>query len=296
VLTGLASPAQAEERYYLCVFAYQPKVPQARYSHTFATFIKVDHQGGDPCDDPICEQTISWLPATGEVRTWALRPEKGRNFSLKSTLRMGMNVGSELYMWGPFEITQASYCRLARRKRELESGRILYRAVDGFYRETDISNCIHAVSDADPTRQRARYPVLLYGYIASRNIVRVMHNEGSIKSGGHYWLIPRLGLDRYPIEVYSYAPRPARDNYVEVGMTCQFRNCCDSSEEPGIEVIEERIVPSETDAPPSPDADTAGHVSLTGGAGQDADVEPEISQASAESTLSTEGDEPASDS
>lgn len=219
------SIGQAEERYYLMVFAYQPKVPLARLSHTFVTFVKVNHHEQGPCHDSLVVDTISWLPASCKVHTLRMRPETGRNFPLESTLNLGCSVGAETFMWGPFEIPCHTYQRLARRKSELDSGRILYRAIDGIVRQNNISNCIHAVSDADPSRRRAYYPVALYGVPASRHIVRVMYHRGVLLSEGHHWLIPRVGLDRFPVNMVRFDPRGC-GSHQELGRTCQYRDAC----------------------------------------------------------------------
>src|SRR5262249_61030774 len=78
LLTGRAG---ACETFYVLVFGSQrPVINQPKYTHSFATFVRVV---GDPCHPEACcveAFTISWLPLTGDVRVYTLLPECGRNW------------------------------------------------------------------------------------------------------------------------------------------------------------------------------------------------------------------------
>jgi hypothetical protein len=62
--------------------------------------------------------------------------------------------------------------------------------------------CIHAVAAVDPIFGRGHYPLIRIGKPASRYIARQMMTRSVFDQwqGDNSWLIPRLGLDRYPIE------------------------------------------------------------------------------------------------
>jgi hypothetical protein len=56
---------------------------------------------------------------------------------------------------------------------------------------------------------RSRSPLLFFGDSASVNIVRQLHTRPMIicPQADHGWLLPLLGLDKYPIERRSYFGR-----------------------------------------------------------------------------------------
>src|SRR5690348_12390269 len=74
--TAIAAPPG--ERYFMLVFGSQstPKVP--KYTHSWATVVKVIECGG-PEVPSIEEHTISWLPATLNVRPLSFQVEPGVN-------------------------------------------------------------------------------------------------------------------------------------------------------------------------------------------------------------------------
>jgi hypothetical protein len=108
-------------------------------------------------------------------------------------------------MWGPYEDGPGLFQRFLVQKQFLESGRIGYQCIDSLGEAARTGcgcDCIHAITDMDPIFDRARYPLAYFGEAASRNIVRQIHERPIIVCPGrcHDWLIPLLGLDRYPIE------------------------------------------------------------------------------------------------
>src|SRR5689334_13334070 len=78
------APVAANEAYYAVIFAAQTPDNQARFSHTFAAFVKVDDAAAK--NPAVHTSVISWLPANGNIRVVRLRPEPGKNFGLKETL------------------------------------------------------------------------------------------------------------------------------------------------------------------------------------------------------------------
>src|SRR5438270_13790364 len=86
-LAGAPSTARAGEVYYVMVFGSQSRPKQLRYTHTWATFIKATGEGDDPNAYDLEYNTISWLPATLEVKVLRPWPEPGVNLDLYQTLR-----------------------------------------------------------------------------------------------------------------------------------------------------------------------------------------------------------------
>jgi hypothetical protein len=83
----------------------------------------------------------------------------------------------------------------------LDSGVAEYRAIST-PRNVLISDCIHAVAAIDPAFGRGHHPLVRIGKPASRYIARqiMMRSVFDQWQGDNSWLIPRLGLDHYPIE------------------------------------------------------------------------------------------------
>ena len=160
----------------------------------------------------VYQHTISWLPDSLDVRTWSLLPERGVNLDLYGTLDAVYHDKEHVSLWGPFMIQQAVYERSLRVKEILDSGAAEYRAIST-PRNLLISDCIHAVAAVDPVFGRGHYPLVRVGKPASRYIARQMMTR-SVFDQWQYdnsWLIPRLGLDRYPIEVIPPQQIPKRN-------------------------------------------------------------------------------------
>jgi hypothetical protein len=206
----LNQPAPPGERYYLLVFGAQsiPKVP--RYTHTWVTFVRVGAvQPGQP---PAVEaNSISWMPARLEIRPWQATIEPGVNLSLDASVRMSLDHDERVSLWGPFEVPAGVYRKLMIQKGFIESGAIGYQCIDTIgeaARTGKGSNCIHAISDADALFRRQAYPLAYFGDAASEHILRQIVLRGAIADPDrtHDWLMPVLGLDRYPITRREYVP------------------------------------------------------------------------------------------
>jgi hypothetical protein len=196
-----AGPARGGERYYALIFGSQSSPKLLRYTHTWATFVRAVGEGDDPRQYQLYQHTISWLPATLEVRTFALVPEQGVNLDLYATLDVVSRNRESVTMWGPFEMSQPVYERSLRVKAILDSGAARYRAIST-PRNLLVSDCIHAVAAVDPVFGRGHYPLIRIGKPASRYIARQVVTRSVFDQyrTDASWLIPRLGLDRYPIE------------------------------------------------------------------------------------------------
>jgi hypothetical protein len=192
---------QADERHYLLIFGAQshPKLP--RYTHTFATFVKVGDcpaGGGTP---PFEAYTISWLPQTLKVRPFRCYSEPGVNLDLETTLRWSQDNRMRVSEWGPYEIEGEFYRIVYEEYLRMQSGIYRYKAIDPFTRGSLTTDCIHAVSDVDYRHSRAEYFFLRSGNPASRHLAfvlsdreRVLAHEDNLS-----WLNSALGLDCYPI-------------------------------------------------------------------------------------------------
>jgi hypothetical protein len=214
-LATIASEARGDEFYYVMIFGSQSHPKLLQYTHTWATFVRAVGEGPDANNYAIYQHTISWLPQSLDVRTWSLLPERGVNLDLYQTLDAVYRERENVTMWGPFRILPQVYERSLQVKEILDSGAAQYRAIST-PRNLLISDCIHAVAAVDPVFGRGHYPLIRIGKPASRYIAR----QGMIRSvfdqyqTDALWLIPRLGLDRYPIEVVPPQQIPKRNCFL----------------------------------------------------------------------------------
>jgi hypothetical protein len=205
-----AVPAVPGERYFVVIFGSQstPKLP--RYTHSWATVAKVSGCGG-PGTLTVEEQTISWMPASLDIRPWSCCVEPGTNLPLHCTIEELLRHDEHIAVWGPYEVGPGLAYRFGVQKAFMESGRVGYQCVDslGEARTGAGCNCIHALTDMDPLFGRTQYPLAYFGESASLNVVRQLHTRPIIlcPEAGHGWLLPLLGLDRYPIERRQYHGR-----------------------------------------------------------------------------------------
>jgi len=199
----LATPAPPGERYYIVVFGSQstPKVP--RYTHTWASMVRTSNssnQAGPSLD----VATISWMPASLEIHPARLTVEPGANLTLDHTIQEMLRQKEHIAMWGPYEVWHGNYRRFITQKQFLESGQIGYQCIDAIGEAARTGNgcdCIHAITDMDPQFGRRTYSLGRFGQAASEFIVEQILTRPVVINAPqtHDWLIPALGLDRYPI-------------------------------------------------------------------------------------------------
>ncbi len=206
-----AGEARGEEFYYVMIFGSQSSPKLLQYTHTWATFIRAVGEGPDAHNYALYQHTISWLPESLDVRTWSFFPEKGVNLDLYQTLDAVYRDRENVTMWGPFRVLPLIYQRSFGVKAILDSGRAEYRAIST-PRNLLISDCIHAVAAVDPIFGRDHYPLIRVGKPASRHIARQFMTRSVFDQyqTEASWLIPRLGLDRYPIKVVPPQQIPRR--------------------------------------------------------------------------------------
>jgi hypothetical protein len=201
-------PVPPNERYYGLIFGSQTHPKIAKYTHTWGTAVRVIDQGPD--QPPVVEaHTISWMPATLDVRLCRFAVEPGVNLDLHTTMRVMLGFRERVSVWGPFEMRPGLYRKFLLQKAFMESGQVGYQAVDTIgeaARKGNGCDCIHAITDADGMFPRGAYPLRRFGNDASEYIFKQIIDRGAVIEPGrtHDWLIPALGLDQYPIRQRSY--------------------------------------------------------------------------------------------
>ena len=147
---GFTQDSAPKARFYMAVFAQDTNPRAAQTAHTFATFVKTDGEKFEA-------HTISWLPRGDNVKLLK-RPEPGVNLDLKASLDRAAGMKAQVFEWGPFEIKPALYDLALKHIALLNSGKVLYKAVDLVPERGGeiISNCIHAVTDIDMENGRTK--------------------------------------------------------------------------------------------------------------------------------------------
>lgn len=193
-----AEPVPDGERYFLLLFGSESVPKRAVLTHTWGTVVRVPAADGTP---PVVEaHTISWMPETLVIRPFHFRVEPGVNLDLPATMRLLSGQGQRVTLFGPYEVRPRLYRRLLVQKAFLEAGSIGYQGFDLIGeagRRGNGSNCIHAITDADPKLGRAGYLTAGNGGYSSAFIRDRMARRGGITDPGttHDWLLPSLGLD-----------------------------------------------------------------------------------------------------
>ena len=190
-----ASQAHAQEKYYTVIFGVQDGPNRFREAHSFATFVRVQR----PPVRILDQATISWLPASGVVNL-RNRAERGTNHSLKRSLELVTSTQT-IAQWGPFETTEDLFQRAKRQAQLLESGGLLYKAVDFTTRTVGVAvNCEHAISDivrnsGDPLVRTGT----ARGHWGSFLVANHLRNSMIEPTVVHDWLNEPLGLNAYRI-------------------------------------------------------------------------------------------------
>jgi hypothetical protein len=196
----LGTCARGGEDFYLLMFAAQRTPNDPDFSHSWASFVRVSWTGNGPCPhNPVLEvRTISWLPANLAVRTFAIAPERGRNFDLETTIRFHLDVQARVSMWGPYRIEPDLYCRAVKQITLLESGEMKYKTSDGLNYSDRVCNCGHALT-ALTDRPKLILGSPGWGDMASVYILDNKFSPWIIGQNTYPWVACAIGLDRYPI-------------------------------------------------------------------------------------------------
>ena len=193
IILSLAAPAAAEERYYVTFFGSQSTPRVARGTHTFVAVSRVAASAVGPVVDT---RVISWLPATLAIKPLRFRPEPGVNLPLDRTLDYVRGNGERVSVWGPYRVLPEPYHRLIAQADLVDSGYYQYQAIDSIRPAPDVVDCIHAVTDADPSFGRYYYPLLRFGDSATHRVVQQFFERDLIldRHVDQGWLLPRLGV------------------------------------------------------------------------------------------------------
>jgi len=159
------------DHYYVTIFGSGQNPLRARRTHTFAT---VTHLQETPAGPVVENSTISWMPATLNIRPFALRPERGVNLTQEESLRWAESLGLRTSVWGPFEIPERRYELYLARKAELESGAIAYRATGAWTRDEPVSNCGQSFSRVTTAGQYYQQPTPFPGEQGTSELVKRM--------------------------------------------------------------------------------------------------------------------------
>ena len=149
------------ERYFILVFGSQETPKRPKYTHSWATVVKLS----ECCETwapYIEEQTISWLPASLDIRPFSYHVEPGSNFGLHFTIEEMLRHKERVSVWGPYEVGPGLACRFGVQKAFMESGDVGYQCIDsaGEAARTGAGcNCIHSITDMDPQFDRNEYPL-----------------------------------------------------------------------------------------------------------------------------------------
>jgi hypothetical protein len=190
------SPALPGEEYFVIMFGSQQVRNKAKFSHSFATFVKAT-----PGPDGLRMKhlTISWLPEDLDINLLKPLPEVGVALGLHTTLRYVLGSGERVSQWGPYRIEKELYDRARARLEQLTSGAIKYKAVDVGHPAGGVKNCIRALSDLGEGG-RLRISTLHWGEPASYQILRRRLLPWILDGGREYpWVAEHLGLGAYPL-------------------------------------------------------------------------------------------------
>lgn len=213
-------PPTPGDRYFLIFFGSQDALRRPAYTHTWVALVRMPASEIEACGtvtpgcvDPVLDvQTISWLPTKGTIdaRNYAVEP--GQNFELHETLKLAYDTKQSVDVWGPYEVWHGFAHRFRAQKEFLDGGTVGYQCVDSRGEAARLGNgcdCIHSVTDMDPIYGRWGYPLLYYGKPGTAHAVRrFTHSPIWIDPPRtHDWLLPRLGLDAYPLGKQKYVGR-----------------------------------------------------------------------------------------
>jgi hypothetical protein len=203
VLALLASPPalRAGDVYFMTVYgAQRPVINQPRYTHTWATFIRLSGEGCELRQYTAQAFTISWLPATLKVRPSAIHPEPGVNLTLQKTLEWCAANRMETKQLGPYQISQDLWNLAFRRFDQLESGGMQYRASDLFNagRSGGVCNCIYSVLDLEGRDPAFRPVTLGFGDLGSWFVARRLTPYIVNRRVTYPWVSDMIGVRNFP--------------------------------------------------------------------------------------------------
>lgn len=191
--SGVFSQTPSGDRYYVLLFGGQGDLLRPRTAHTWATFIRTTP---NPDGTTAVEaHTISWLPATLNIRPFAVMAEKGVNLTLDQTFDfISSHPRTRVAVWGPYEIPAERFEQAMQQKAKLESGAVRYHALGLLGRRSDVMHCIDGVTRIDPAWEKAANPSRWFGEGGTAQAVRAGVRSGFIPEPlvRQDWLIPQV--------------------------------------------------------------------------------------------------------
>ncbi|MBL8792858.1 MAG: hypothetical protein JNM56_03040 [Planctomycetia bacterium] len=180
---------------YLIIFSSDTTPYRPTQAHTFAAVVRVAESDDSP--PSIVEvASLSWLPATRQVRALALWCETGKNVPLHETISSYIDDGGKVRMWGPYRVLPELIERFKAHVADVESS---YRYKGAcFLTPSYICDCTRSVEVLVGTAGRY-IGVCGYGAAASSHCVREMTPWLIDPAQDHPWVATLLGLDRYPL-------------------------------------------------------------------------------------------------
>jgi hypothetical protein len=204
IATLIALGGARADTYYMVVFGSDSRPMRPRFSHSWATFVRVP--GGCPCGPPTPDAapiewfTISWLPCKVVLTPHTLFAEPGHNFDLAETFDAVLSQCQFVGAFGPYEIDADLYCRAVQKKDRLESGAVRYKTFNHGRNPDRVSNCVHALSEIEEDHLRLHVGRTNFGETASFLITKIHTPHIICPSVVHCWIADLLGLGQYPIK------------------------------------------------------------------------------------------------
>jgi hypothetical protein len=222
LVTALAilclAPAARADTFYAVVFGSQSKPQRPKFSHSWATFVRIPGPDcGPPAPDagPLEFFTISWYAATLELHPNRLLPEPGCNLELHRTFQIVLSNCENIGAWGPFQIKPELYCLAAKHAQRLNNRELQYKTIDVAHNPNRVSNCIHALTVFVPDRRKVRIGRTNFGEVASYYVADNYEDLIICPNQVHCWIADLLGLGQYPIKwrrLEDGRPRPSRED------------------------------------------------------------------------------------
>lgn len=211
--TNAADPRHSPtcgDRYFVALFGGQGDILRPRTAHSWATFIHAVRTADG--ERVVAADTISWLPATLRVRPLARDAELGVNLTLEQTLaHTAGGPRSRVAVFGPFEISPATYQKALAQKALLESGAVRYHSLGLHGRRADVMHCVDAVTRMDAGWEAAASPSRWYGQAGTGQVARAAVATGIVNDSAatHPWVLRELNPVGYRLVPRTIVTRPS---------------------------------------------------------------------------------------
>lgn len=184
MITLLLALTLTTPQHYVLVFSRDSKPPLPWKCHVWSTHVQITN-------NQITDQfTTSWAPKG----KWSLidKAKPGYNISLQETLNDAK--GSNIRMWGPYEITQETYNDAKQWHQQLPNN-AKYKALDALSRKKSppAINCFHAIT------QNNLKTYAYYGKFAAKKIIKYYKKQNLLKPTDNTEFLQQLGLNEITI-------------------------------------------------------------------------------------------------